>query len=167
MRRSAGSFVLAVAGLLLIGCDKNTAATADSSAVAFDSAAARRAIVAADSAWMRAVLARNVDSLMPYYAPGAISMSEGSKAVTGPGEIRVSYENFMKANPRDISIKIGDINFSDDGTMAWDHGSFEGTIDGPGGKPVKVAGNYLNVWKNVNGKWVMVAEINNSSTPGT
>lgn len=166
MRRSAGGFVLVVAGLLLIGCDKNTAATADSSAVAFDAAAARAAIVAADSAWLRAVLAKNVDSLMPYYAPNAISMSEGAKAVTGPADIRALYVGFVKANPRDISIKIGDVNFSDDGTMAWDHGSFEGTMDGPGGKPVKVAGNYVNVWKNVNGKWVMVAEINNSSAPG-
>jgi hypothetical protein len=69
----------------------------------------------------------------------------------------------MKANPRDLSVKIGDVNFSDDGTMAWDHGSFAGTIDGPAGKPVKIAGNFLNVWKNVDGKWVMVAEINNSS----
>ena len=166
MRRIAGTFAVAIVGLLLVGCDKNTAATADSSAVAFDAAAARAAIVAADSAWMRAVQAKNVDSLMPYYAPNAISMSEGSKAVTGPGEIRALYENFVKANPRDMSIKIGEVSFSDDGTMAWDHGSFEGTMDGPRGNPIRVAGNYLNVWKNLNGKWVMVAEINNSTTPG-
>jgi ketosteroid isomerase-like protein len=163
MRRSAGTFAVAAVGILLVGCGKSTSPTADSSAVAFDAAAARAAIVAADSAWMRAVLAKNVDSLMPHYASDAVSMSEGTKAVKGTGEIRTSYESFVKANPRDISVKIGDVSFSDDGTMAWDYGSYAGTIDGPGGKPAKVGGNFLNVWKNVNGKWIMVAEINNSA----
>jgi len=163
MGRISGALSVAVVGLVLVGCGKNTAATADSSAVVFDAGAARAAIVAADSAWVRAVLAKNIDSLMPHYASDAVSMSEGTKAVKGTGEIRTSYESFVKANPRDISVKIGDVYFSDDGTMAWDYGSYAGTIDGPGGKPAKVGGNFLNVWKNVNGKWVMVAEINNSA----
>lgn len=166
MRRSIGRCAIVVAGLILVGCGRSTSATADSAAVKFDADAARAAIVAADSAWLRAVTAKNVDSLMPYYASDAISMSEGMKTVKGTGEIRTSYAEFVKANPRDLSVKMGDVKFSDDGTMAWDHGSFSGTVDGPGGKPMKFAGNYLNVWKNVDGKWVMVAEISNSA-PGT
>jgi ketosteroid isomerase-like protein len=47
--------------------------------------------------------------------------------------------------------------------MAWDYGSFTGTVDGPNGKPMKVSGNALNVWKKVGGRWVMAAEISNSA----
>jgi ketosteroid isomerase-like protein len=153
--------------LLLVGCGRNTAATADSAGVAtkFDADAARAAIIAADSAWTRAVLAKNVDSLMPYYAPDALSMMEGTKAIRGTSDIRTAYRDFVKSNPRDVSLKVDGINFSDDGSMAWDHGTVVGTVDGPGGKPVKFAGNYVNVWKNLNGKWLLVAEIMNSTAP--
>jgi ketosteroid isomerase-like protein len=47
--------------------------------------------------------------------------------------------------------------------MAWDYGRFTFTVDGPKGKPLTAKGSALNVWKNVGGRWLIVAEINNSS----
>jgi ketosteroid isomerase-like protein len=108
---------------------------------------------------------KNIDSLMPYYAPEAVSMGEGSKAVKGTRDLRAAYNEMVKANFRDMTFKVDGVEFSDDGTMAYDHGSYSATMDGPKGKPVKIAGNYLNVWKNVGGRWVMLAEITNSA-PG-
>ena len=81
MRASARMFLVAVVGVFLIGCNKQTSASADSALPgggAFDADAARAQIIAADSAWVRAVQSKNVDSLMPYYATDAISMSEGA-----------------------------------------------------------------------------------------
>ena len=172
MRSTGGVVLLAVVGLFLSGCNKSTSASADSAAVAststaktFDKAAARAAILAADSAWMRGVQAKNVDSLMPYYAPEIVSMSEGTKAAKGTADVRSAYTEMVKSNLRNFTFKSGGVDFSADGTMAYDYGSFGGTMDGPKGKPVKFTGNALNVWKNVGGRWVMVAEISNSS-PG-
>jgi hypothetical protein len=51
------------------------------------------------------------------------------------------------------------VNFSNDHSMAWDHGTFTGTSDGPNGKPVTHSGSFMNVWKNVGVRWVIVAEI--------
>ncbi len=172
MRSTGGVLMLAVVGLFLSGCNKGTSASADSAAVAsggksFDKSAARAEIIRADSAWLRLVQAKNVDSLMPYYAPEAVSMSEGTKAVKGTRDLRSAYTEMVKANVRDMTFKIDGVEFSDDGTMAYDHGSYSGTMDGPKGKPVKFSGNYLNVWKNIGGRWVMVAEISNSSQPGS
>jgi uncharacterized protein (TIGR02246 family) len=158
--------VVAVGGAL-IGCNKPTPATADSTLPAgaekFDPEVARKEIIAADSAWARAVLAKNVDSLMPYYASDAVSMSEGTRAVTGTKDIRAAYAQMVKTNPRDIRFKVEAVNFSDDGTMAADYGSYTSTSDGPGGKPVKSTGNYMNVWQKVSGRWVLIAEINNAA----
>jgi ketosteroid isomerase-like protein len=168
MRSTGGVLLLAVVGLFLSGCGKSTSATADSAAVAsksFDKDAARAAILSADTAWGRLVQAKNVDSLMPYYAPEAVSMSEGTKAVKGTRDIRSAYNEMVEANVRDMAFKTDVIDFSADGTMAYDHGTYSGTMDAKG-KPVKFTGNYLNVWKNVDGRWVMVAEISNSA-PGT
>ncbi len=161
------TFIVVAVGVALIGCNRPTPATADSTLPAgarkFDPESARKEIIAADSAWVRAVLAKNVDSVMPYYASDAVSMTEGTKAVTGTNDIRAAYAQMVKTNPRDVRFKVEAVNFSDDGTMASDYGSFTSTSDGPGGKPIKTTGNYMNVWQRVNGRWVLIAEINNAA----
>lgn len=169
MRSTRGVLLLAVVGLFFSGCYKGTSATADSAAVAsggFDKDAARAEIMRADSAWLRFVQGKNVDSLMPFYTPDAVSMSEGTKAVRGTRDIRSAYNEMVKGSLRDVTLDFGGVEFSDDGTLAYDHGSFTGTVDGPKGKPMKISGNFLNVWKKIGGRWVMAAEISNSSLPG-
>src|SRR5215208_878451 len=140
MRANARTFLIAVVGVFLIGCGRSTPATADSTLPAaarkFDPDIARAQIIAADSAWMRAIQSKNVDSLMPYYASDAVSMSEGTKAAKGTAAIRSAYTEMVKTNPRNMTFNVDAVNFSDDGTMATDYGSFRGTADGPGGKPV-------------------------------
>jgi ketosteroid isomerase-like protein len=166
--RNTGGIMLAVGSLLLSGCNKPTPATADSAtasstaAVSFDENAARAQILGADSAYLRALQTKNVDSLMIYYDPSVVSMSEGSKAVKGTRDVRAAYTQGVKSNPRDLTFESGGVNFSSDHSMAWDYGTFSQTFD-RNGKPVKASGNFMNVWKNVRGRWLMVAEIANSS----
>jgi len=166
-----GGIVVAVVGFFLVGCGKSAAPTADSPATTassttsgtFDKNAARAEILAADSAFVRAMMAKNVDSLMPYYDRSVVSMSEGTKAVKGPGDVRAAYNQAVRANPRDLTFESGGVNFSDDGTMAWDYGTYSSTANDAKGKPVKSSGNFLNVWKRVDGHWRIVAEISNSA----
>ena len=100
---------------------------------------------------------------MPYYDGSVVSMSEGTKAVKGPGDVRAAYNQAVRANPRDLTFESGGVNFSDDGTMAWDYGTYSSTANDAKGKPVKSSGNFLNVWKRVDGHWRIVAEISNSA----
>ena len=168
MRNTGGIALLAVS-IVLSGCAKSTPATADSSAASstiagsFDENAARAQILAADSAYGRALVSKNLDSLMIYYDPSVVSMSEGLKGVKGTADLRASYAQMMKSNPRDFSFQSGGVNFSNDHSMAWDYGTFSGTANGPNGKPMKETGSFVNVWKNVGGRWLLVAEISNSS----
>ena len=163
--RTTGPMVVAVGGLLLFGCNKPTPATADSAAVSststatFDETAARAQILGADSAFKRALETKHVDSLMVYYDPDVVSMGANDKPVKGTTDVRAAYDKAVKANNRNLSFKSGGVNFSNDHTMAWDHGTYTGTSDGPGGKPVTHSGSFMNVWKNVGGKWFIVAEI--------
>jgi len=170
MWRASGLGLLLV-GMIGAGCGKSAPASADSATPAgttsatFDTNAARREILRADSAFVRALIAKNVDSLMPYYDPDVVSMSEGSKPVKGMGGLRSHYAEAITTNPRDLTFESEGVNFSGDGTMAWDYGTYEGTANDSKGKPVKVTGSFLSVWKRVGGRWVIVAEINNSSQP--
>jgi ketosteroid isomerase-like protein len=172
MRRSGGIVLAGIAGVFLFGCGKGTSATAASPATAastasatLDKNAARAEILGADSAFVRAMMAKNVDSLMPYYDESVVSMSEGGKAVKGLGDVRASYNQAVKANPSNLSFQSGGVNFSDDGTMAWDYGTYSSAANDAKGKPVKSSGNFLNVWKKVGGHWRIVAEISNSDKP--
>lgn len=167
MRKIGGIALLATG--FLFGCSKPTPATADSATASstttgsFDENAARAQILAADSAYGRALESKNLDSLMIYYDPSVVSMSEGTKAVNGVADLRTSYGQALKSNPRGLSFQSGGVRFSNDHSIAWDWGTYSGTMDGPKGKPMKGTGNFLNVWKNVGGRWLLVAEISNSS----
>ena len=169
MRRTEGIVLAGIAGFFLVGCGRNTSATADSPAASstasssFDRNAARAEILGADSAFVRATLAKNVDSLMPYYDQSVVSMGEGGKAVKGLNDVRASYTQALKTPPSSLDFESGGVNFSDDGTMAWDYGTYSSTSTDAKGKAVKSAGSFLNVWKRVGGHWRIVAEINNSS----
>jgi ketosteroid isomerase-like protein len=171
MRSTTGITLLAAATLALCGCNKPTPATADSAAVSstasttasatFDEAAARAQILGADSAFQRGLMGKHVDSLMVYYDPDVVSMGSGGKATKGTSDVRAMYDKAIKSNPRDLTFHSDGVNFSNDHSMAWDYGTYTQAADGPSGKPVKGAGNFLNVWKNVGGKWLIVAEISN------
>ena len=174
MRRTGEVVLAGIAGLFFIGCGKSTKATADSPAASstatsgtaggsFDRNAARAEILGADSAFVRATLAKNVDSLMPYYDQSVVSMGEGGKAVKGLNDVRASYTQALKANTTALDFQSGGVNFSDDGTMAWDYGTYSSTMKDAKGKALKSSGNFLNVWKRVGGHYRIVAEINNSS----
>ena len=168
MRNTVAIAPLAVLTLMLCGCKRISPANADSvtasstaASGAFNESAARAQILAADSAFVRAIIAKNVDSLMPYYDPSVVSL--GKTAVKGTADVRASYVQAVKTTTHDISFQSDGVNFSNDHSMAWDYGTVSSTSDGPGGKPTKVSGTFLNVWKNVGGNWRIVAEISNTS----
>jgi ketosteroid isomerase-like protein len=171
MRSGIAITLLAAGSLPLFACNKPAPATTDSAAVSsassanasatFDEAAARAQILGADSAFQRGLMGKHVDSLMVYYDPDVVSMGGGAKATKGTSDVRAMYDKAVKSNPRDLTFHSDGVNFSKDHSMAWDYGTYTQTADGPGGKAVKGAGNFLNVWKNVDGRWLIVAEISN------
>ena len=165
MRHTRSLFPLVILTLIVAGCGKNAAPVGDSTVAtsrtaSFDENTARAQILGADSAFVRAITSKNVDSLMPYYDPAAVSL--GTKAVKGTADLRKSYDEAVKNPPRDVNFQSGGVSFSDDHSMAWDYGTVSQTADVKG-KPVKTSGTYLNVWKNVGGRWMIVAEISNTA----
>ena len=164
MRIQSSLTLVAVIAVLQSACYKSTPASADSVAASstasgksFDRNAASAEILGNDSAFIRGMMAKNVDSVMCCYDNEAVSLG-GGKAVKGLADIRKSYVDAVKTNVKDVTFHSDGVNFSDDGTMAWDYGTFSQTADVKG-KPTKQSGNFLNVWKKVGGKWKIAAEI--------
>lgn len=161
-----GRFVmLAVAAVLSAGCTKSASSTADTGMAAapapVDTKAEEAAIVAADSAWLRNVMAKNVDSVMTWYTPDAVSFGFGAPAA-GTDQVRANYTEMVKSTISNTKLLSATVKFSDDGKMAYDYGTYSMTVTPPGGKPMKDNGAYLNVWRKVDGQWKLAAEM---STP--
>ncbi|MGZ3333211.1 MAG: YybH family protein [Gemmatimonadaceae bacterium] len=163
MRNTGGFTLLAVGSLFLSGCGKTVPAMADSATAlstattSFDENAARAQILANDSAFVRWIMAKHVDSAMVRYDPDVVALGSG-KVVRGAPAVRSFYTEGLKSNPREAMLQSDGVKFSNDHSMAWDYGTFSQITDAPNGKPVKSNGTFLFVWKNVGGRWVIVAE---------
>jgi hypothetical protein len=123
--RIHGIFTLvAVTAVAQSACYKGTSASADSVAASstattksFDKNAASAQILANDSAFIRGMMAKNVDSVMCCYDNDAVSLG-GGKAYKGLSDIRKSYVEAVKANVKDVNFHSDGVNFSDDGRQA-------------------------------------------------
>jgi uncharacterized protein (TIGR02246 family) len=164
MHRSAKLLGSALVLGLVAGCTK-TSSSSDTTATAaapVDTQAEEAKIKALDSAWMRQVMAKDVDSLMMLYSSDAASYGFGSAPQLGSDQVRAGYTEFVKSAITDPSITWNTVKISDDGNMAYDHGTYAMTVTPPGGKPTRTPGAFLNVWRKEDGQWKLVAEM---STP--
>ena len=141
--------------------DKEDSGKAAAAAPA-DRTADAAAIIRADSAWFRHVMAKNVDSLMMGYTPDAVSYSAEAAPAIGSDQVRAAYTEFVKSAVSEPAMNSQGVKFSDDGTMAYDYGTYALTATTAGGKPARQNGGFLNVWRKVDGQWKLVAEM---STP--
>lgn len=167
------SRLLALVGVVVIAaCSTKTDTSADTGMAAqgvvtppADRTADAATIAAADSAWMRHVQSKNVDSVMTWYTSDAVSYGFGGAPASGTDQIRTNYTEFVKATIAEPKILSNTVNVSDDGKMAYDHGTYTMTVTQPGGKPTKETGAYLNVWRKVDGKWKLAAEMSTPIAP--
>ena len=161
---------IVVLSFITAACTKSdtagdTAAASTATVATTDHSADAQAIIALDSGWIRNVMAKNVDSLMTYYTADAVSYGfTGGGMASGTDQLRTAYTEMVKATMTDPKINPGPVNFSADGTMAFDHGNYSVTVTPPGGKATTESAAYLNVWKKVDGQWKLAAEM---STPFT
>jgi uncharacterized protein (TIGR02246 family) len=165
-RRGINGCVVALSWLIA-ACSKTTAdepsaksAPVPTSAVSTaDHAADAATINRLDSAWMRYVAAKNVDSIMTQYAPEAVTYYPGTPAARGADQIRGAYAAMTKLAISDAKVISNKIEFSDDGSMAVDHGISTMTAAEPGSKPSTMLGAYVNVWRKSGGEWKILVDM--------
>jgi uncharacterized protein (TIGR02246 family) len=130
-----------------------------------DTVAAVAEIRKGDTTFFTAANSGDVDAAVAGYAPDAISNPPNAPPLVGHDAIRKFNADFFKLPKLHITGSSQTIRFSDDGTMAWAEGSYTLTFADPKGHTVKDEGKYLNVLRQVNGKWVVVADAFSSNNP--
>lgn len=147
--------------------DTGAGAAATATAAVADRTADAEAIRSLDQKWLKAAMEKNVDSLMTLYTPDAATLTQGQEPVTTAEARRTWYTNFVNMSLTDAQMNTLGVEFSDDGTMAYDYGTYSGTITPPGAPAMKDRGAYLNVWRKTPTGWKLVAESSSSSLPMT
>jgi len=169
LRIAAGLFAVSA---VVAGCSRKDAddktedsakGAAASAAAPTDTKAAENEIRALDSAYFAAVKAKDASAIAALYTDDAVSQVPNAPALKGHDGIVKYYQDFFKTPQLMMTGGPDTIKISDDGTMAYDAGTYSASWADAKGKIIKDEGKYLEVLKKVDGKWKVVEDANNSN----
>lgn len=146
--------------LVLAAC-KEEPETADqmNARMAAEADSAKTHIEAANAAAARHMAAGNVDSALALYADNAVSMMPGMAAMEGKAAITQGFRGMMQQMGGSLTIAFHTLAVSARGPMAIERGHWVMTA------PMADSGYYLTHWHRMDGRWMIVEDINNSSAP--
>ena len=149
--------IVAVGLIALAGCQK---------AAVVDTAAIETELKNGVRTWLASYNAGDADAIAARYADDAVVMSPGAPAATGREAIRAMIAEqsaAAKAAGMTLAPLDGDtVGVSASGDIAWHSGGY--TVSDASGAVID-SGNYMEVQKNVDGKWMIIRDIWNSDRP--
>lgn len=162
MRRS---ILLPALALSLAACANEASDTTMTDTAAGETAEAAEArIRELDRQWVAAVAAKDTAAIVNVYAADARFMVPNAPAAEGHDAIRSTWLGMLGLPNVSITFEPTSIHVSDDGTMAYDVGTYQLAYDGPNGR-AEDNGKYLVVWERRDGEWKAVADMINTDRP--
>ncbi len=122
-----------------------------------------RAVRAASDARQRYVAAQNVDSIVALHTSDAVVMPSNAPPMKGSSAIRSGWTEMLKIDRLRLHLIPTRIEVASP-TLATEYGTYAESYYGPGGK-MSEAGNYVTIWRKVNGKWRMALDAPVSTMP--
>ena len=122
-----------------------------------------RAVRAASDARQRYVTARNVDSIVALHTSDAVVMPSNAAPMKGSSAIRSGWSELLKTDRLRLHLIPTRIEVASP-TLATEYGAYTESYYGPGGK-MSEAGNYVTIWRKVNGKWRVALDAPVSTMP--
>ena len=154
MKRTPIVVAAALAGILLVSCAPPQP----------DLAAIRAAIEDYNKVLSEAMIANDTETMMSYYAEGAISMPANGPMLKGKDEIKAYSDKMHETGMKVTVAKFTIVEVDAAGNMAFEIGTYE--MSGGMGADVKFddTGKYMSIWKKqADNSWKVYAEIWNSS----
>jgi ketosteroid isomerase-like protein len=142
--------------LLLAGC--NQPAPVDTKAI-------EQTVKNADAQVLKAAAARDLTTLLTFYADDAVSLPANEELLTNRPEIQKSWATRLIPGVS-ISWTPMYVEVAKSGDLAYILGSYTRTTKAGKDKPVADRGKYLAVWKKqADGTWKVEADMWNSDLP--
>src|SRR5438132_12749608 len=123
----------------------------------------QRTIRALSDQWQRDIAADNVDAIVGLHAPDAVVMFSNAPLAKGSREIREIYSEMVKTPGLQLHWIPTKIDVTSP-TSATEYGTYTESFDSPGGK-IRDAGNYVVLWRKIDGKWRIALDAPSTTTP--
>ncbi len=119
-----------------------------------------------DVQWLNAAQAKDVDTVLSFWADDGSVFPPNAPIVTGKEAIRARQSEAYSRPGFAISWQTTKVEVSRSGDLAYSHGTAEVTVNDPEGNPVTNKEKWVTVWeKQPDGTWKIVADIWNSDGP--
>ena len=129
--------------------------------------AERTAILAADSAWLAAVRAQNLDSIVSFWTEDAHVLGPGQAPYIGRAAIRTMVDESMKVPGFSVSWQTTDVVVAPSGDVAWSFGTNRFTLPAAG-RVDTILGNVVAVWqRGSDGRWRAAVDITTPQPPAS
>ena len=120
---------------------------------------------AVDEAWAKAMIANDLDAVVACYAPDAVMWSPGEPEAKGEKAIRASYAALLKENTvKDAKLIDSQYQTVGKTSVGWGHYSLT-LAPKAGGATVTMAGRFIDVAVEKDGKWVYIADHGSAEPP--
>ena len=150
--------IFAVASVFLVGFTGGPAV---------DVKAEADAIRKLENEWDLAIRAKDVNKILNYFAPDAVSMPANKPMVSGIQAIRKAEDASFADTTSDYktySSKVDVVEVSTSGDLAMARGTDHMNKKTAKGQDVET-GKWIDVWKKTDGKWKVIASTWNSDKP--
>jgi uncharacterized protein (TIGR02246 family) len=152
------------AAVVLVGLLAACAAPQDQTPVV-DLEAEAQAVEAVSQQWLEHVTARDLEALTSLIADDAVFFDVGEPTKEGLAAIRADVESNWGENPDfTVTWSTTSVDVASSGDLAWERGSWEFDPDGAG-EAEGDYGEYVTVYRKIDGAWKAVADIGHSTKP--
>ena len=108
-----------------------------------------------------AVNAKDINGIMAYYVPDESLLVFDAlppRQYVGASAFRKDWEGFLAAYPSTVRAEVSDWKTETEGNLAYGHGIFRTTGPDKDGKPLDLTVRITDVYRKINGKWLVVHE---------
>lgn len=108
-----------------------------------------------------AMNAKDLNAIMTYYSPDESLLvfdAVPPRQYAGPAAFRKDFETFLATFPTAIHNEVSDWKVESDGNLAYAHYIVRTTGPDKDGHPLDLTARITDVYKKVNGNWVVVHE---------
>lgn len=161
MRTREVRWVLPLALIVAIGGCSGMQKT-ESSAPAADPAAAMAAADSLNQVYLKAVAARDSNTIIAMYADEAYLMPQGMPTMSGRQAIHTGWTGFLATPGLDLKFQSTKKMVSEAGDMVVDVGTYQQKMQDAKGKMVEDNGKYVTVFRKTPLGWKIVVDTFNS-----
>lgn len=119
------------------------------------------AINASVQHFLASVNAKDLDGIMAYYVPDDTLLvfdSTAPRQYVGAAAYRKDWQMFLSMFPKTVHMELSDWKVEADGNLAFGHGIVHNVGATPDGSTMDMTLRVTDVFRKVNGKWLVVHE---------